>query len=174
MENLMRLAAAFKYEDMKSRSSADDSFRMTALLSAIKPATLKVLIVSLGFHTCYLILRVVVRKDRPLAINAYYGFNTSGSPIYEMINLSQVSVYFSCIFLTDTKHQLPTAYAYASCSGEVLETLSSEYRRAESSREHKKFADNFTVAFLIFAVECENSFLVKKNPKIYPSIRGQS
>jgi hypothetical protein len=141
MENLMRLAAAFKYEDVKSRSSADDKFRMTALLSAIKPATLKVLIISLGCHTCYLILRLVVRKDRPMAINAYYGFNTSSSPIYEMINLSQVSLYFSCIFLTDTKHQLPTAYSYVASSGEVLETLTGEYRRAESSREYQKFAD---------------------------------
>jgi len=103
MENLMRLAASFKYEDMKSRSSADDSFRMTALLSVIKPATVKVLILSLGYHTCYLILRLVMRNDRPLAINAYYGFNTSGSPIYEMINLSQVSLYFTRIFLTVTK-----------------------------------------------------------------------
>lgn len=134
MENLMRLAAAFKYEDMRSRSSADDSFRMTALLSAIKPVTLKVLIGSLGCHTCYLILRLVVRKDRTLVFNAYYGFNTSSSPIYEMINLSQVSIYFSGIFLTDTKHQLPTDYSSDSYSGEVLETLTSEYRRADSSR----------------------------------------
>jgi hypothetical protein len=104
MENLMRLAAAFKYEDMQSRSSADDNFRMTALLSAIKPATLKVLIISLGYHTCYLILRLVVRKDRPLAINAYYGFQISNSPIYEMVNFSQVSLYCPCILLTDTKH----------------------------------------------------------------------
>jgi hypothetical protein len=109
MENLMRLAAAFKYEDMESRSSSDDNFRMTALLSVIKPVTLKVLIISLGSHTCYLLLRLAVRKDRPLAINAYYGFNTSSSPIYEIINLSEVSLYFSCIFLTDPKHQLPTA-----------------------------------------------------------------
>lgn len=142
IENLMHLAAAFKYEDMKSRSFADDRFRMTALLAAIKPTTLKVLIVSLGSHTCYLILRVGLRKERPLALNAYYGFNTSSSPIYEMINFSQVSFYFSCIFLMDTKHQLPTAYAYASSSsGEVLETLTSEYRRTELCREHKKFVD---------------------------------
>jgi hypothetical protein len=134
MENLMRLAAGFKYEDMKSRSSADDSFRMSALLSVIKPATVKVLIVSLGYHTCYLILRLVVRKDRPLAINAYYGFNTSSSPIYEMINLSEVSLCFSSIFLTVTnqyKNKLQ-AYSYTSCSVEVLEALTSEYRRADN------------------------------------------
>jgi hypothetical protein len=140
MENLLRLTAAFKYEDVKSRSSAGDNFRMTALLPAIKPTTLKVLIISLGSHTCYLLLRLVVRKDRPLAINAYYGFNTSSSPIYEMINLSQVSLYFSCIFLTGTNYQLPTAYSYVAGSGEVLDTLTSEYRRAESSREHYKSA----------------------------------
>ena len=93
MENLMRLAAAFEYEDMKSRSSADERFRMTTLLSVIKPATLKILIISLGYHTCYIVLRLVMRKDRPMAINAYYGFNTTSSPIYEMINLSQVSLF---------------------------------------------------------------------------------
>lgn len=113
MENLMRLAAAFKYEDLHVKSSADNSFRMTALLSAIKPATFKVLVISLGYHTCYLILRLVVRKDRPLAINAYYGFQTSNSPIYEMINLSQVSLDFACVLLTERKHQLPAAYSYA-------------------------------------------------------------
>ena len=135
MENLIRLAAAFKYEEMKSRSPADKNFRMTALLSTIKPVSLRVLIISFGCHACYLILRLVVRKDRPLAINAYYGFHTSSSPIYEMINFSQVSLYFSCVFLQDTKYHLPTAYSYASCSGGILETLISEYGRAESSRD---------------------------------------
>jgi len=134
MENLMRLAAAFKYEDMKSSSSADDRFRMTALLSVIKPATVKILILALGYHTCYLILRLVMKKDRPMAINAYYGFNTSSSPIYEMINLSQVSLCFSSICLTVTKwcKNKLLAYSYTSCCGEVLETLTSEYRRADN------------------------------------------
>jgi hypothetical protein len=63
---------------------------MTALLSVIKPTTIKILIISLGYHTCYLVLRLLFRKDRPLAINAYYGFDTFNSPIYEMVNLSQV------------------------------------------------------------------------------------
>jgi hypothetical protein len=90
MERLLRLAAAFNYEDVQTKTSADDSFKMTALLSVIKPTTLKVLIISLGYHTCYLVLRLVFRKDRPLAINAYYGFDTFNSPIYEMVNLSQV------------------------------------------------------------------------------------
>jgi hypothetical protein len=90
MGKLLRLAAAFKFEDLQVQTPAGDSFRMTALLSSIKPATTKILIVSLGYHTCYLLLRLAIRKDRPLAINAYYGFDTSISPVYEMINLSQV------------------------------------------------------------------------------------
>jgi hypothetical protein len=90
MERLLRLAAAFNYEELQTKTPADDSFKMTALLSVIKPTTLKVLIISLGYHTCYLVLRLAFRKDRPLAINAYYGFDTFNSPVYEMVNLSQV------------------------------------------------------------------------------------
>lgn len=90
MERMLRLAAALKYENLQTKTPADDSFKMTALLSVIKPTTLKVLVISLGYHSCYLVLRLLLRKDRPLAINAYYGFDTFSTPIYEMVNLSQV------------------------------------------------------------------------------------
>jgi hypothetical protein len=90
MERMLRLAAAFKYEGLQAKAPADDSFKMTALLSVIKATSLKVLVVSLGYHSCYLVLRLLLRKDRPLAINAYYGFDTFSSPVYEMVNFSQV------------------------------------------------------------------------------------
>ncbi|XP_021941208.1 odorant receptor 2a-like [Zootermopsis nevadensis] len=96
LERMMHLASAFKYEDPQIRTPADNSFRMTALLTAIKPASLKVLAVSLGYHTFYIIIRLVAREDRPLAINAYYGIDTSNSPFYEIINLSQFLMTTVC------------------------------------------------------------------------------
>jgi hypothetical protein len=99
---MMCLAAAFKYEDLKMKIPAEEGFRMTALLAAIKPASLKILVVSLGYHTFYLILRLVIRNDRPLAINAHYGFDTSKSPIYETINFSQVPL--SSTLLSETEY----------------------------------------------------------------------
>jgi hypothetical protein len=104
MERMMSLAAGFKDEDQQIKTPAGDSFKMTALLPVIKSASLKILVISLGYHTCYLILRLVTRRDRPLAINAYYGFDTSISPIYEMINLSQVPR--SGISLSETKYSV--------------------------------------------------------------------
>jgi hypothetical protein len=63
---------------------------MTNLLPLIKPATLRILIIFFGCHICYISLRLLLGENRPLSINAYYGFNTSSSPLYEIVNVSQV------------------------------------------------------------------------------------
>jgi hypothetical protein len=109
MERLLRLAAAFSYENLQTKTPDEDSFKMTALLSVIKPTTFKVLVISLGYHSCYLVLRLVLRNDRPLAINAYYGFDTFNSPIYELVNLSQVRLQMRC----SLPIYIPRALSYA-------------------------------------------------------------
>jgi hypothetical protein len=83
----MSLAAAFNWEQTKIL--ADGNFKMTNLLAAIKPASLRILSIFFGCHICYISLRVALGENRPLSFNAYYGFNTSSSPLYEMINVSQ-------------------------------------------------------------------------------------
>jgi hypothetical protein len=90
MERLMRLAAAFRWEDLQVKTTADDSFKMTAIFLLIKPATLRILATFFSYHICYISLRLAFGGDRTLSINAYYGFNTSRSPLYEMVNVSQV------------------------------------------------------------------------------------
>ena len=89
-EHVMRLAAAFTWEDLQNKTRPDVSFKMTNLLPLIKPATLRILIIFFGCHTCYISLRLWLGDNRPLSINAYYGFNTSSSPLYEIVNVSQV------------------------------------------------------------------------------------
>jgi len=89
-EHLMRLAAAFTWEQLQDKTRPDVSFKMTNLLPLIKPATLRILIIFFGCHTCYISLRLWHGDNRPLSINAYYGFNTSSSPLYEIVNVSQV------------------------------------------------------------------------------------
>ena len=89
-EHVMRLAAAFTWEDLQNKTRLDVSFKMTKLLTLIKPATLRILIIFFGCHTCYISLRLWLGDNRPLSINAYYGFNTSSSPLYEIVNVSQV------------------------------------------------------------------------------------
>lgn len=89
-ERLMRLAAAFTWEDLQNKTRPDVSFKMTNLLSLIKPATMRILIIFFGCHTCYISLRLWLGENRPLSINAYYGINTTSSPLYEMVNASQV------------------------------------------------------------------------------------
>jgi hypothetical protein len=89
-EHLMRLAAAFTWKHLQNKTRPDVSFKMTNLLPLIKPATLRILIVFFGCHTCYISLRLWLGDNRPLSINAYYGFNTSSSPFYEIVNVSQV------------------------------------------------------------------------------------
>jgi hypothetical protein len=90
MERLMHLAAVFTWEDLQAKTHADDSFKMTAIFPVIKPATLRILTIFFSYHICYISLRLVLGNDRPLSINAYYGFNASSSPLYEMVNVSQV------------------------------------------------------------------------------------
>jgi hypothetical protein len=86
----MRLAAAFTWEDWQNKTRPDVSFKMTNLLPLIKPATLRILIIFFGCHICYISLRLGLGVNRPLSINAYYGVNTSISPLYEIVNVSQV------------------------------------------------------------------------------------
>ena len=89
-EHLMRLAAAFTWAHLQKNTRPDVSFKMTNLLLLIKPATLRILIIFFGCHVCYISFRLGLGNNRPLSINAYYGFNTSSSPIYEIVNVSQV------------------------------------------------------------------------------------
>jgi hypothetical protein len=89
-EHMMRLAAAFTWEDLKNKTRPDVSSKMTVLLPLIKPATLRILIIFFGCHICYISLRLGLGDNRPLSINAYYGLNTSSSPLYEIVNVSQV------------------------------------------------------------------------------------
>ncbi|XP_021941231.1 uncharacterized protein LOC110840475 isoform X2 [Zootermopsis nevadensis] len=96
MERLMYLAAAFKWEDAQAKKPADDSFKMTAILPVIKPATLRISIFFVTFHTCHVILRLALGEGRPLSINAYYGVNVSSSPLYEMVNVSQFFMAANC------------------------------------------------------------------------------
>jgi hypothetical protein len=87
---MMRLAAAFTWEDCQNKTRPGVSFKMTNLLPLIKPATLRILIIFFGSHICYISLRVGLGDNRRLSINAYYGVNTSISPLYEIVNVSQV------------------------------------------------------------------------------------
>jgi hypothetical protein len=87
---MMRLAAAFTWEDLQTKTCPDVSFKMTNLLPLIKPATLRILVIFFGCHICYISLRLGLGDNRPLSINAYYGLNTSNSPLYDIVNASQV------------------------------------------------------------------------------------
>jgi hypothetical protein len=89
-EHMMVLAAAFTWEDLQKKTRPDVRFKMTNLLSLIKPATLRILIIFFGCHICYISLRLGLGDNHPLSINAYYGLNTSNSPLYEIVNASQV------------------------------------------------------------------------------------
>jgi hypothetical protein len=94
----MRLASTFKWEDLQTKTLADGNFRMTNLLPAIKSASLRIVTIFFSCHTCYIGLRLALGENRPLSINAYYGFNTSSSPVYELINISQVfSITYSLV-----------------------------------------------------------------------------
>jgi hypothetical protein len=86
----MKSAAAFKWQHLQAKALAGSDFRMTNLLSAIKPTSLRILAAFFTCHLCYISLRLALSENRPLSINAYYGFNTSSSPFYEVINVSQV------------------------------------------------------------------------------------
>jgi hypothetical protein len=86
----MGLAATFEWEELQNKRHADGNFKMTNLLPAIKPVSLRILTIFFTCHICYTGLRLALGEDRPLSINAYYGFNTSNSPQYELINVSQV------------------------------------------------------------------------------------
>ena len=65
-------------------------FAITWLLPRIKPLTVRIYSGTMLFHLIYCIFRLTFRNDRPLTFNSVHSFDTSPSPIYEVVNVLQV------------------------------------------------------------------------------------
>ncbi|PSN36547.1 Odorant receptor 103 [Blattella germanica] len=109
---------------------------MTLLLPRIQPMTVKTNIVFFGIHSIYSFLRVILTKTRQLAVNSYWGFDVTPSPIYQLIFVAQYCMEWICFMLF---FGFTGFYAYTvatACSH--LETLREDLIRTKESSDIKK------------------------------------
>ncbi|KAJ4437139.1 hypothetical protein ANN_17274 [Periplaneta americana] len=96
VKRMLSYASVFTWDPIPNTDQEDRRFRMTRLLPLINSATTKVFIGSFGLHACYMTSRLIIRDDRPLAINAYFIIDTTYSPFYELANVSEYLMTLIC------------------------------------------------------------------------------
>jgi hypothetical protein len=64
---------------------------MAGRIPLIQKLTWRSIVLIMVSHAVHQTHRLTTMNDRPLVFNAWFPFNTTGSPAYELIYVSQVS-----------------------------------------------------------------------------------
>jgi hypothetical protein len=87
---MLRLTDAFVWEDLPLTDPDTGSLTMAAWIPRIQRMFFSITGVASIFHAIQSITRMLVNNDRPLIFETWYPFDTSKSPVYELINITQV------------------------------------------------------------------------------------
>jgi hypothetical protein len=63
---------------------------MAGRIPMIQKLTWQSIVLIMVSHAVHQTHRLATRNDRPLVFNAWFPFDTTGSPVYELVYLSQV------------------------------------------------------------------------------------
>jgi len=90
IERVMDLTDSFTWEDMTNRN--DDTGHLTAAgwISLIRMYATRAAVLTLGFHCVQSTIRIV--KSHETIFIAWYPFDWTVSPFYELVNISQVTI----------------------------------------------------------------------------------
>jgi hypothetical protein len=64
---------------------------MAGRIPLIQKFTWQSIVLIMVSHTVHQTHRLTTRNDRPLVFNAWFPFDTTNSPVYELVYLAQVS-----------------------------------------------------------------------------------
>jgi hypothetical protein len=92
MVRVLRLTDAFIWEDLPTTDPDTGSLTMVAWIPRIQTAVALIMYTAIFIHITQNTLRILTCGDRILLYNAWYPFDTSKSPAYELINIVQVHV----------------------------------------------------------------------------------
>jgi hypothetical protein len=89
---MMRLTDAFIWEDLPTREPDTGSLAMVAWIPRIQRVLTLVMYSAIITHLAQSILRILLAGDRSLIYGAWYPFDTTKTPAYELISIVQVKL----------------------------------------------------------------------------------
>ena len=91
IERVMDLTDSFTWEDMPTRDPDTGHLTAAGWIPLIQMYTTRVTAVTLAFHCVHSTIRVV--KSHETLVIAWYPFDWTVSPFYELVNISQVKFF---------------------------------------------------------------------------------
>ena len=109
IEHAMDLTDSFTWEDLPTRDAETGHLTAAGWIPLIQMYTVRIAVVTLGFHFIQSTIRIA--KSHETILIAWYPFDWTASPYYELVNISQVTIslcyknenslqYCSILFLT--------------------------------------------------------------------------
>ena len=96
IERAMDLTDNFKWEDLPTRDADTGHLTAAGLIQLTMKYSVRVAIAVLCFHIVQSTIRMV--KNHETMVPAWYPFDWTVSPLYELVNLSQVTVSINKIY----------------------------------------------------------------------------
>jgi hypothetical protein len=87
-ERLIGLTEFFTWEDQPTRDPATGRLRWAGLITRIQNISKKIFVFTVVFHVIHISLRIATSHD--LVFKAWYPFDVTTTPAYQLIILTQV------------------------------------------------------------------------------------
>jgi hypothetical protein len=84
------LADSFTWEDLPTRGADNEHLTAAGLIPRIQKYTIRAAVVGFAFHCVQSTIRIV--KSHETVFIAWYPFDWTVSPFYELVNISQVNI----------------------------------------------------------------------------------
>jgi len=91
IERVMDLTDSFTWEDMPTRDADTGHLTAAGWIPLIKMYTTRLTLVTIVFHCVHSTIRVV--KSNETLFTAWYPFDWTVSPFYELVVISQVKIF---------------------------------------------------------------------------------
>jgi hypothetical protein len=89
---MVRLTDAFIWEDLPTQEPDTGSLAMVAWIPRIQKVLTLVMYSAIITHLTQSILRILLAGDRSLLYSAWYPFDTTKTPAYQLITIVQVKL----------------------------------------------------------------------------------
>lgn len=110
LNDLLALTESCTWSTMPARDPGSGSLTMAGRIPLIQKFTWQSIVLIMVSHAVHQTHRLATRNDRPLVFNAWFPFDTTKSPVYELVYLAQVSAQKeSEILVTTVDLQLRTS-----------------------------------------------------------------
>jgi hypothetical protein len=90
LSTLLTLTESFAWSDLPARDHATGALTMAGRIPLIQRLTWQSNLLIMASHAVHQTRRLATRGDRPLVFNAWFPFDTTASPIYDLVYISQV------------------------------------------------------------------------------------